>query len=437
MYLTRISIRNFRGIEALDWELPSKAPRAGWHVFIGDNGAGKSSVLRAAALALVGPEEAPMLRLNWNDWVRFGTGSADIDLLVEADPKQDRPVGRSAVKGPLRVGVDVLRHPKPRVVGSTQWKTRGAPPESNIWGSPRGWFAASYGPFRRFTGGDREWEKLLEAQSRVTRHLSIFGESVALTSGLKWLCDLALLEYSPGGRKKPRVAPVTVDKVSRFVNQPGFLPHGMHIDEVTPQEVVFRNASKARVPAENLSDGHRAVLSMTFELLRQLSLAYPGVALFDKSGLNVARPGVVMIDEVDAHLHPTWQREIGPWFCKHFPNIQFLVTTHSPLVCQAAESGTVFKLAAPGSDEEARFLTGLDLERLVFGNVLEAYGTGAFGLQQTTRSRTSQARVDELADLNARELTDGLTKKEMTRQQELRRSSPTVAYVSEPKESKA
>ncbi|NNB93821.1 AAA family ATPase [Corallococcus exiguus] len=437
MYLSRISIRNFRGIEELDWELPPKAPRAGWHVFIGDNGVGKSSVLRAAALALVGWEEAPMLRLNWNDWVRFGTSSAKIHLRVETDPKADRLPDRSTVKGPLRVGVDVLRHPKPRVVGSPQWRTRGAPPESNIWWSPHGWFSASYGPFRRFTGGDREWEKLLEAQSRVARHLSIFGESVALTSGLKWLCELALLEYTPGGRRKSSAAPVTVDKVITFVNQPGFLPHGMHIDEVTPHEVVFRNASKARVPAENLSDGYRAVLSITFELLRQLSLAYPKLALFDKTGRIVSRPGVVMIDEVDAHLHPTWQREIGPWFCKHFPNIQFIVTTHSPLVCQAAESGTVFKLAAPGTDEESRFLTGLDRERLVFGNVLEAFGTGAFGLQRTTRSRTSQARVDELAGLNAKELTDGLTKKEMARQQELRRSSPTVAYVSEPREPKA
>ncbi|MFP2931156.1 AAA family ATPase [Pyxidicoccus sp. 3LG] len=433
MYLTRISIRNFRGIEELDWALPSGAPRAGWHVLIGDNGAGKSSVLRAAALALVGPEEAPMLRLNWNDWVRFGTSSADIDLLVEADPKEDQFGGRSAVKGPLRVGIDVLRHPKPRVVGSAKWRTKGAPPESNVWGSPHGWFAASYGPFRRFTGGDRDWEKLLEEQSRVTRHLSIFGESVALTSGLKWLRDLALLEYTPSGRMKPLFAPVDVDKVSKFVNQEGFLPHGMRIDEVTPQEVVFRNDSTARVPAENLSDGHRAVLSMTFELLRQLSLAYPHRDLFDPSGLSVALPGVVMIDEVDAHLHPTWQREIGPWFCKNFPNIQFIVTTHSPLVCQAAESGTVFKLAVPGSDEESQFLTGLDLERLVFGNVLEAYGTGAFGLR-TTRSHTSQKRVDELAALNTKELTDGLTKKELARQQELRRSSPTVAYVSKSRE---
>lgn len=379
MYLTRIFIRNFRGIEVLDWGLPSDAPRAGWHVLIGDNGVGKSSVLRAAALALIGPEDAPTLRLNWSEWVRFGSRSAEIDLLVESDPKEDRLASRSAAKRPLHVGIDVRSGPKSRVVGSTRWKKKGAPAGLDVWGSSHEWFAASYGSFRRFSGGDR-------------------GESVALTSGLKWLRDLALLEYTPAGRMTPLFAAVNVDKVSKFVNQPGFLPHGMRIDKVTPQEVIFRNASKARVPAENLSDGHRAVLSMTFELLRHLSLAYPKRELFDKSGLTVSRPGVVMIDEVDAHLHPTWQREIGPWFCKHFPNIQFIVTTHSSLVCQAAESGTVFKLAVPGSDEEARFLAGLEPDRLVIGNVLEAYGTGTFGLR-TTRSRTSQKRVDELAAL--------------------------------------
>ena len=50
-------------------------------------------------------------------------------------------------------------------------------------------------------------------------------------------------------------------------------------------------------------------------------------------------PGVVLIDEVDAHLHPTWQRRIGLWFREHFPKLQFIVSTHSPLICQAATVG--------------------------------------------------------------------------------------------------
>ena len=90
-------------------------------------------------------------------------------------------------------------------------------------------------------------------------------------------------------------------------------------------------------------------------------------------------PGVVLIDEIDAHLHPTWQRRIGFWFRKHFPNIQFIVTTHSPLICQAAEVGSVWHLPTPGSGEQLQQVTGDTLRRLIYGNVLEAYGTEVFG----------------------------------------------------------
>ena len=53
----------------------------------------------------------------------------------------------------------------------------------------------------------------------------------------------------------------------------------------------------------------------------------------------VTHRGVVLIDEVDVHLHVSWQRSIGFWLKKHFPNVQFIVTTHSPFVCQAADPG--------------------------------------------------------------------------------------------------
>jgi hypothetical protein len=54
--------------------------------------------------------------------------------------------------------------------------------------------------------------------------------------------------------------------------------------------------------------------------------------------------GVVLIDEVDAHLHPRWQREIGFRLCKAFPEIQFIVTSHSPFVAQAASENGLFVL---------------------------------------------------------------------------------------------
>lgn len=58
MLLRQIQIRNVRSIRSLDWELAESRPGAGWHVVVGDNGSGKSTFLRSAALALIGPRDA-------------------------------------------------------------------------------------------------------------------------------------------------------------------------------------------------------------------------------------------------------------------------------------------------------------------------------------------------------------------------------------------
>jgi hypothetical protein len=143
----------------------------------------------------------------------------------------------------------------------------------------------------------------------------------------------------------------------------------------------------------------------------------------------VALPALVLIDEVDAHLHPSWQQTIGPWFLKRFPRVQFLVTTHSPLVCQAAEEGSVFRLPALGSDEPARFLRGPELQRLTLGDAVQAYGSVAFGVT-STRSKTAREHAQELARLNVKSLEKKLGAKERKRQKELQRILPTVGLGS-------
>ncbi len=430
MYVSKVEIKDFRGLHRLVWELADEDPRPGWHVIIGDNGSGKSSVLRAVALGLLGPWRAPALRINWNDWVRFGRGHAEIDLTLEETIRV------------RQLRLDVVRHPSPSVVPRDPRDEVTDSLIASIWREAHALFA-SYGPFRRFTGGDRDSEKLLEADPALARHLSLFSESVALTAGLAWLrrgqarsayertrrpaqkrATARKKKGKKGGKTAKRRSAGWVGAVVDFLNGSGLLPQGVHVDEVTPDDVVFRDGSKARVPAECLSDGQRSVLSMTLELLRQFFLQFHD-DVFGDDGTTVCRPGVVLIDEVDAHLHPTWQQSIGPWFVKAFPQVQFLVTTHSPLVCQAALNGTVFRLPAPGARDEAKFLRGVERDRLIFGNAAEAYGTGAFGLT-TTRSDEGEARAAELAALNVKSLHTKLTKSERTRLERLQSVLPTV-----------
>ena len=189
----------------------------------------------------------------------------------------------------------------------------------------------------------------------------------------------------------------------------------------------FVDGNDCEVPVENLSDGYRSILSMTFELIRQLAATYGANKIFDpEDPSKIVVPGVVLIDEIDAHLHPTWQQRVGRWFRDHFPAIQFIVSTHSPLICQAADVGSIFRLPRPGSDDKPEMVTGLARERLLYGNVLDAYGTGAFG-EVTTRSPEAMERLSRLAELNQKELAEGLSEKEREEQRGLRDILPTAA----------
>src|SRR5258707_8213217 len=92
MYLRKVRIKNIRSIADLDWSVP-KGKEAGWHVIIGDNGAGKSTFLRAIALALVGPKEAIALRQNWNDWLSRGERAGEIRLSITNNYGVDKFTG--------------------------------------------------------------------------------------------------------------------------------------------------------------------------------------------------------------------------------------------------------------------------------------------------------------------------------------------------------
>lgn len=98
--------------------------------------------------------------------------------------------------------------------------------------------------------------------------------------------------------------------------------------------------SKAGQPLvlQQLSDGERAFLAMLGDLVRRLALANP--ELEDP----LQGHGVVLIDELELHLHPRWQREVVDKLRTNFPNIQFIVTTHSPFVIQSLRPGELIPL---------------------------------------------------------------------------------------------
>ncbi|MEP0788680.1 AAA family ATPase [Funiculus sociatus GB2-C1] len=89
-----------------------------------------------------------------------------------------------------------------------------------------------------------------------------------------------------------------------------------------------------------LSDGEKGLMAMVGDLARRLAIANPGLPN------PLQGEGVVLIDEIELHLHPKWQREIIPALTRTFPNCQFIVTTHSPQVISEVKPNGIYILEA-------------------------------------------------------------------------------------------
>lgn len=407
-YIIGFRIARLRSVEKLEWKL-NREVATGWHVLVGDNGAGKTSILRALGLALIGSDNAQKLRQNWSTWIRGRDQTAEVEVSIQRVSGLD--MDGSTVE-PTSIKISWERGTNGVDLVST----------SNC---PNPVLSLGYGPFRRFSGGDPDYEKELAAFPDLARHVSLFDERSALTETLAWLRNLRFKSL-----ESDQESAFLLDRVTKLVNGSALLPAGIILAQVNSDSVVFSDQYGYEHGIEDLSDGYRSVLSLVFDIVRQLAIAFGAARLFDTDQQDVViAPAIILIDEIDAHLHPSWQRNVGQWFCKHFPRVQFILTTHSPLICQAAEMGSVYRLPDPSSENDTgEMLVGPALARLVYGNVLDAYGSGAFGFD-ITRSESSKALLHRLAILNRKELTIGLSENEQSEQEVLRAALPSSAYL--------
>jgi hypothetical protein len=398
MHIQRVEISNIKGLRSATLEFGA-APLAGWHVVLGDNGSGKTTIIRAIAAALVGPQDVAGLRVDWEAWFGPDMRTPRVEVWPAANPTDDPAEGADS-----RGGGEAQPKAAPQV-SLELWATRshpsGATGAVQVWGgvhvegafrpprAPVGWFSAAFGPSRSFADSGGDYRRIFDSSPRVARHISAFREHLALRETELWVVDL-----QRDGRLDE------VNAIRSFLNVGDDLPHGLRLQAVSNRELRFLDGPGAEVPLAELSGGAQSVLGLALELLRQMAACWGGLLeVLDPTTSTVRRSGVVLIDEVDAHLHPSWQATIGAWLTARFPQVQFVVSTHSPLVCRAIrETGRVFRLrpAAQGGDQ-VEAVSGTDRDILWLGGLEQALESAAFQLDLGM----SPAGVESLARYRA------------------------------------
>jgi predicted ATP-binding protein involved in virulence len=107
------------------------------------------------------------------------------------------------------------------------------------------------------------------------------------------------------------------------------------MDCFPPELVVFEKGTNTRYKVSQLSDGYRGMLALVMDLARRMAIVHASAPNQDESILSM--PAIVLIDEIEMHLHSSWQQSVLTTLLDIFPNTQFIVTTHSPQVLTSIE----------------------------------------------------------------------------------------------------
>ena len=392
MYIDKVQLKNIRGFEDLKFNLARPdGSHAGWTVFTGDNGSGKSSLLKAIAVALTGKDTARALQSSFHRWIREGAigqeGRIELTIAPEKGVDDFSGGGKTAYKNfPATI---ILRNggkeTTTEIIDSQKTARRG------LWSTDaHGWFSCGYGPFRRVFGASPEATRLMVGAT-TERFVTMFQEAASLFEVDQWLRNLSHKKLEGKTTESEHL-----DLLLEILRD-DLMPNQITVDRVDSDGLWLTDRHGLQLAWSDMSDGYRAALALLADILRHLISAYgiEGLAEKDADGkLRIVKGGVVMIDEIDAHLHPEWQREIGFWLKQHFPNIQFLVTTHSPIICQAADENGLFVLPEPGGDEKPRALTQQEYNTVITSRPDTILLTAAFGLQNTRSPRAVQARAE-------------------------------------------
>ena len=386
MKIKRLELTNFRVFERATFDFQS-----GMNLLVGINGSGKSSVLDALrvlfsqALPRFGASKSRSQFFKADDVkagckaltaeIQFVAGDIPFTYTVEhrgtirATSKQIRGELKPNAEGILNSVKQSMEQPL-AIYFSTQRSlpSMKAPSKQSSAGGQTAAFASALLRrglrLREFA----EWWLVQQVFSRRDdpdsrrrkRLLTVLSSAIH-----QFLEDYTHIKVVPDDCKTPMFRPSRIDDhqipeshlAPRIVGR-----NDISTEAIGPLTIEFFDRNRAQITAQKLSDGERDLLALVFDLARRLSLANP--ELRDPLADGEA---VILIDELDLHLHPRWQRTVVEKLTETFPNCQFIATTHSPFIVQSLKPGQLINLEPTEFPEEYADKSVEDIAELVMG----------------------------------------------------------------------
>ena len=334
MIVSRLNVANVRAIKAAQFRfLP------GFNLIVGVNGVGKTSVLHALSVCLSGVvKRTNKLRSRAKaftaDDIRIGAEVSNIECDVRIGDREYNYVLHKPRETSASQTAKVGR-PREQVHATPEREEFvGDVPEISSGNEPQGRPLAVLFSTNRSVPSERAPRQGSATGGVDSAFADAFLErELRLTEFGLWMRSRqTLLTESP---EAGRVLTACEDAVTRFL--PGYKNLQL-IGEDNKTLCIDRHSTT--IPVRKLSDGERGILSLVLDLTRRLAQANPKIAAPTSES-----EAVVLIDEIDLHLHPKWQRQIVHNLTKTFPRCQFVATTHSPQVVASVEPDQVHPLA--------------------------------------------------------------------------------------------
>lgn len=337
MILKSVTIENFRGIKHNSFVFDHK-----FNLIIGNNGMGKTSVLEAVAIGLggflVGVDGVTTIHFTPDD-VRsighlVGDGSYDIEYYIPtvvscvadfADEEIEWNRSKSSQKKTTRTVT--TRNISKYATALTKNKNNVFP------------IISYQSAGRMWTQKRDKWEDVFKGN--YIRNVG-YTDCLASESNIRMLTNWCQRMDHIAYQKKLEIAEYESVKnaVGKFIGvlENTATNNTIFYDERTRELVYFSNGEA--LPLRFMSAGYRSLIGMVADIAYRMAVLNPDL----KIEVKERTPGIVLIDEIDLHIHPKWQWRIVEALIQTFPHVQFIATTHSPIVIASCKDKKVISL---------------------------------------------------------------------------------------------